>query len=187
MNNPQKDYPILKTGHLNLRVPTAADIPQIANYANNPKIEEMTLSLPYPYHAKDAISWINMAYEGFEDGSSFKFVIDLQPNTGFIGCIGLEVEQRFNRAELGYWVAEPYWNQGYASEAVRAVLKFGFENVGLNKVYATHYLKNPASGKVMTKNGMIKEGKLKEHVRKGDQYLTVIQYRLTQKEYDSLT
>ncbi|HKK47270.1 MAG TPA: GNAT family N-acetyltransferase [Balneolaceae bacterium] len=179
-------YPTLETERMQLRKPVAKDIPHIVNYAGNPKIEEMTLNIPHPYHEKDAISWINLAYEGFEDNSRYNFVMDLKPNKGIIGCIGLEINTRFNRAELGYWVAEPYWNQGYASEATKAILRFGFEKVGLHKIYASHYSKNPASGKVMIKNGMKKEGKLKEHVLKANQYLSVIQYRLTRDEYQRL-
>jgi RimJ/RimL family protein N-acetyltransferase len=63
------------------------------------------------------------------------------------------------------------------------VLTFGFRQLELNKIYATHFLNNPASGKVMEKNGMVKEGELKEHIRKNGEYLSLVQYRLTQKGY----
>mgnify|MGYP006434173225 CR=1 FL=1 len=72
---------------------------------------------------------------------------------------------------------------GFATEAVREIIKFGFKEVELNKIIATHLLNNPASGKVMAKNGMIKEGELKEHVRKNGEYLSLIQYRLTSNEF----
>lgn len=164
-------------------MPEAKDIPNMVTYANNPKVSRMTLTMPYPYREKDAISWINMANEGFEDRNHFVFAICLLPDDDFIGGIGLRVNKRFNNAELGFWMGEPFWNKGYVTEAAGEILKFGFEEAGLHKIYATHLIENPASGKVMIKNGMIKEGELVDHIRKGDQYLSLIQYRITNKEF----
>jgi RimJ/RimL family protein N-acetyltransferase len=125
-----------------------------------------------------------MAYKGFEEKTKYIFIIERLSDNQFIGCIGLDVNKRFNRAELGYWIAEPHWNQGYASEATKEMLRFGFEEVDLNKIFGSHYYNNPASGKVMVHNGMIKEAELKEHIKKDGRYLSVIQYRLTKKEYN---
>jgi RimJ/RimL family protein N-acetyltransferase len=84
---------------------------------------------------------------------------------------------------LGFWLGEPFWNNGYVTEATGKVLQFGFEEIGLQKIFAIHLIDNPASGKVMIKNGMIKEGELVDHLKKGDKYHTVIQYRLTRDEF----
>ncbi len=143
----------------------------------------MTLNMPYPYSEKDAIFWINMANEGFEDQNHFVFAICRLADNELMGGIGLRVNKRFNNAELGFWIGEPFWNQGFVTEAAGEVLKFGFEKAGLHKIYATHLIENPASGKVMIKNGMVKEGELVDHIRKDDQYLSLIQYRITKKEY----
>lgn len=179
------DFPEVPTDRLRLRKPTAADIPSILEYANNPKIEEMTLSFPYPYYEKDAISWLDRANKGLKDQSNYIFAICLLETNEFVGGIGFDIDQKHNRAELGFWVGEPFWNQGYITEATKEVLRFGFEEVGLHKIYAHHMIDNPASGKVMTKNGMIKEGQLKDHIKKGDQYKSVVLYRLTKEEYVS--
>ena len=88
---------------------------------------------------------------------------------------------------MGYWLAEPYWNQGYTSEAAAALLQYGFNTLGLHKILATHLVENPASGKVMIKNGMIKEGELKDHAKKNGVYRSLIQYRLTKEEYAAQT
>lgn len=178
-------FPVLKTDRIQLRKPVAKDIPHITEYANNSRIAEMTLNTPYPYQERDAVFWLNMANEGFRDQSKYIFAISLLPIDEFIGGISLRINKRFNRAELGYWIGEPFWNNGYATEATKEVLKFGFEEIGLHKVLATHFLRNPASGKVLAKNGMIKEAQLKEHVKKDNEYLSVIQYRLTRKEYSN--
>lgn len=178
-------FPILETDRIRLRKPGIKDLPRIMEYANNPKVADMTLNIPHPYQEKDAIFWLNMANQGFEDKSKFIFAICLLPTDEFIGGIGLRINDRFNRAELSFWIGEPFWNNGYATEATQEVLKFGFNEVGINKIFATHLLNNPASGKVMTKNGMIKEGKLIDHMKKEDKYLSLIQYRLTQKEFNN--
>ncbi|MDZ7693856.1 MAG: GNAT family protein [Balneolaceae bacterium] len=81
-------------------------------------------------------------------------------------------------------MGEPFWNNGYATEAIREVLIFGFDEINIHKILATHLLNNPASGKVMAKNGMVKEGELKDHIKKGDKYLSLIQYRLTRDEFN---
>lgn len=176
-------FPILETKRLRLRKPAVKDIPLIVKYANNPKIAEMTLNIPHPYQEKDAKWWIDVAKKGFENNDHFIFAIFLKSTNRFMGGIGLEINTEFNRAELGFWIGEPFWNQGYISEATKEVLRFGFEELGLNKIIAHHFLNNPASGKVMRKNGMIKEGELKEHIKKEGVYKSLALYRLTQTEY----
>jgi RimJ/RimL family protein N-acetyltransferase len=176
-------FPALETERLLLNQATAADIPYIVAYAGNEKVAGMTLNIPHPYTDLDAVYWVNSANEGALSGQQYTFAVRLKPNGEFIGGMGLKLTRKWDRAELGYWIAEPQWGQGYATEAAAAVLRFGFETLGLNKIYATHLVDNPASGRVMIKNGMIREGELKEHMKRGDQYRTVIQYRLTREEY----
>ena len=72
----------------------------------------------------------------------------------------------FNQAELGYWIGKPYWNKCYASEAAKAILRFGFKELNLHRIHAHHLSRNPASGKVLQKIGMQHEGCLRHHIRK---------------------
>lgn len=160
------DFPKIETNRLSLESISYSDIPKIIEYAGNIKVAQTTLNIPHPHQERDAIFWINNANQGYKDKSQFTFGIRLKPTNKFIGGIGLKINTRFNRAELGYWMAEPFWNKGYASEAVGVVLKYGFDKLELNKIYATHLAENSASGKVMIKNKMIKEGELKDHTKK---------------------
>ena len=89
-----------------------------------------------------------------------------------------------NHAQFGYWIAEPFWGKGIATEALAAILKVSFETLHLNKIYATHYPDNLSSGKVMLKNNMIKEAEMKEHYKIDGVYKDVIQYRMTKKVYE---
>jgi RimJ/RimL family protein N-acetyltransferase len=80
------------------------------------------------------------------------------------------------QAELGFWVGKPFWRLGYASEAASAVVQFGFESLGLNRIYAFHMARNPASGKVLEKLGMQREGILRQRVRKWERFEDVVAY-----------
>ncbi len=173
----------LETARLLLSPPRVADIPAIVELANNPNIAKNVFHLPYPYREKDAVFWINMAYQGLKEESRFIFALRLKPDDDFIGGMGLTLAKAHHRAEMGYWVGEPYWNKGYASEAAAAVLQFGFEQLKLNKINATHLDTNPASGKVMTKNGMIREGVLKEHMWKDGAFKTLVQYAMLRNDF----
>jgi len=176
-------FPELETKRLLLSKLTTTDIPNIIKYAGNIRVAETTLHIPHPYSEADAIFWINAANDGFKNKTQYTFGIRIKNSKEFIGGIGLKINARFNRALLGYWIAEPYWNKGYASESTSAILKFGFEELNIHKIYATHLVENPASGKVMINNKMIKEGELKDHTKKGDSYRSLIQYRLIREEY----
>ncbi|WP_086009480.1 GNAT family N-acetyltransferase [Nafulsella turpanensis] len=136
------DFPALNTERLILRSLSFVDIPKIIEYANNARIAEMTLNIPHPYTEKDAVYWINMAYTGFEKRIQYTFGIYLNTTSEFIGGIGLKVDSKFDRGELGYWIAEQFWNNGYASEAVKEIIIYGFENLNLNKIFATHFRKS---------------------------------------------
>lgn len=78
--------------------------------------------------------------------------------------VGVDLRQPHRRAELGYWVGQPFWNRGYATEAARAVIAFGFEVLGLNRIHASHLTRNPASGRVMPSPGSGSRVPLRQHV-----------------------
>lgn len=67
------------------------------------------------------------------------------------GAISIHVEKGQRLAEIGYWIGKPFWNRGYATEATRAAIAYGFEHLGSNRIQARHMTKNPASGRVMQK------------------------------------
>ncbi len=173
----------IKTKRLVLKRPDIENVSKIVQYAGNKKISDMTLNLPYPYQEEDAVFWINMANQGFKSGEAYIFGITLIEKNEFVGGISLTINKRFNRGEIGYWIAEPFWNKGYATEATKAIIQFGFEDIKLNKILSNHITENPASGKVMIKNGMIKEGELQEHILKDNKYYSLIQYRILKSEY----
>lgn len=187
-----KPFPQLITERLILDQIKPSDIPNIVAYAGNPNITETTRTMPHPYFDEDAIAWMNMANNGFKEGDLYIFAIRQKETLNFIGGIGLTLDIDNNRAELGYWLAEPFWNKGYTTEAVQCILEFGFKTLNLNKITAVYLTTNEASGKVMIKNGMIKEGELLDHDIKKDhtvsdgKYVSLFQYRMLKTEYQQL-
>jgi RimJ/RimL family protein N-acetyltransferase len=182
-----KQLPKIETKRLILTELRAADIPLIVKYATNKNISDNTLNIPFPYSERDAIYWINLSNQGFKSKTHFIFAIRMKNQDEFIGGIGLRLEQDFFRAEIGYWMAEPFWNKGYMTEATQSIIDFGFDKLGLNKLAASHIELNPASGKVMVKCGMTKEGELKEHICKNAIFHNLILYGLTKKDYERIT
>jgi RimJ/RimL family protein N-acetyltransferase len=178
--------PTLHTPRLLLRAFAPADVPRLVALAGNYEVARNTLNIPHPYGEEDARRWVQLTQENFAQQTGYAFAVVLQATGDFIGGIGLTVDRRFDRAEAGYWLGRPYWGQGLMSEALAALLQFGFTELGLNKIYATHIAGNPASGRVMLKNGMVKEGELVQHTRRDGQFHDLWQYRLTRAEYAQL-
>ena len=133
------------------------------------------------------MEWILTRQSKFQAGESVNCAIILKSIQELIGAIGLIIDKRFNRAELGYWIAKEYWNQGYCTEASKAILKYGFHELDLQRITASYIIRNPASGKVMEKIGMTKEGVLREHVIKWGKYEDVVSYGILRKEWETCT
>lgn len=145
--------PELKTDRLLLRAFSLADAADVHRLANNYAVSRTTLNMPYPYQPGTAEKWIGGQRRSWECRDSATFAVTLGESGALLGAVTLTWINR-STAELGYWIGEPYWRNGYCSEAVRAVIEFGFERLGLHKILAEHLRDNPASGKVMLNAGM---------------------------------
>ena len=97
--------------------------------------------------------------------------------------IGLsDIEQQHSRAEMGYWIAIKFWNRGFATEAARAVLDYSFSDLDLQRIFAHHFKRNPASGKVLEKIGMQKEGVLRSHIKKWGKFEDLVVYGILRSD-----
>jgi RimJ/RimL family protein N-acetyltransferase len=90
---------------------------------------------------------------------------------------------RDNNAELGYWIANPYWGRGYCIEAAREMVRYGFEILGLHRIHSSHFGSSSGSGRVMQKIGMIREGTGREHYKKWGEYEGRVEYGLPTGEW----
>ena len=175
--------PKLKTERLILRPFNLKDAKQVQELAGDPSISNTTLNIPYPYEDGIAEIWISNHEEKFEKKEELTLAITLNDEKKIIGAIGLKINLNFNNAELGYWIGKDYWNNGYATEAAVAVIKFGFNKLMLNKIFAHYLARNTSSGKVMQKIGMVEEGLFKQHVIKNGIYEDIIHYAILKDEY----
>ncbi len=173
----------LTTGRLLLRPLRDEDGPRLAELANDRQVAEGTLALPFPYTRLHAEHFIRHEREERVKASFFACAIERREDGQLIGVIGLTFQADHRRAELGYWLGVPYWNQGYVTEAGRAMLDYGFGVLGLNRVFASHYTSNPASGRVMQKLGMHQEGVLRQHLVRFDIPRDVVVYGLLRSEW----
>ena len=177
----------IETERLRLRRFNPVDAPEVKRLAGDKLIAATTLNIPHPYEDGMAESWIETHLKEIDAGKLSNFAITLKDENQLIGAIGLHINPRFNRAELGYWVGVPYWNKGYCTEAACAVVKHGFEDLKLHRIFAHHIVGNDASGRVMEKIGMNFEGHLKEHVCKDGQFFDLKLYAILAKDFNPET
>jgi len=171
-----KAYPTLTTDRLILRKFEETDASIVKMLAGDYEIAKMTLNIPHPYEIQMAESWIATHQQEYDDDMGVVFAMVNPEYDDLVGAIGLTITQRFNRAELGYWVGKAHWGRGYATEASLEILKYAFEELKINKITATHMTRNPASGRVIKKIGMEYEGLLRQHALKWDQFLDIAAY-----------
>jgi RimJ/RimL family protein N-acetyltransferase len=175
--------PKIETKRLILRPFKLSDADRVRELAGNKLIADTTLNIPHPYEKGMAKDWISGHRNDFESGTSVHFAITLKPTRELIGAVGLLIEKKFNRAELGYWIGKDYWNKGYCTETAITIVEYGFKELRLNKIESSHFERNPASGKVMRNIGMKKEGFRREHVIKRDKYENLVEYAILKKEW----
>ena len=177
-----KHLPILETERLILRPFSISDSERVRELAGNKDVYATTLNVPHPYETGMAGKWISSHLSQFYSGSGVNLAIVLKEAETLVGAIGLGAKPRHRRAELGYWIGVPYWGNGYCTEAAREVVQYGFEVLGYHKITSTHMKSNPASGRVMEKCGMIREGELVDQVYKDGNFHTLLVYGIRDSE-----
>lgn len=153
----------ITTQRLVLRRHRSEDAPAIARLINDWEVVRWLADVPFPYTEKDAADWIEQTAENWADGSDYQFVIALADGGAMVGHIGLRMKQAEVTAspaiaELGYWFGRPYWVHGYATEAARATIAFGFDELGLDRIIAGCLADNDRSIRVLAKIGLSSVG-----------------------------
>lgn len=173
----------LRTARLLLRPFRAEDAAAVQELAGDRAIAENTLSIPHPYPDGAAAEWIETHAEQRATGRPAPFAIERAADGRLIGATGLELEPEHEAAELGYWIGKPFWGRGYGTEAARAMLDYGFRELGLHRVHARHFVRNPASGRVLEKIGMRHEGSQRQAIKKWGEYLDVELFAILRAEW----
>jgi ribosomal-protein-alanine N-acetyltransferase len=157
-----RKLPTLQSDRLVLRPFLLSDATAVQRLAGNREVADTTLTIPHPYADGMAETWI-ASHEGAWTRHEMATLAITEPDAGLVGAMSLRIELAQRRAELGYWIGAPFWGRGYATEAARAMIAYGFEKLSLQRVYAQHFTRNPASGRVLAKAGMLHEGTLRRH------------------------
>ena len=177
-----KPYPELRTDRLTLRKFVPEDAPEVQRLVGAREVAR-TLPVPHPYEDGMAEEWIASHRPAFEAGRSVTLAVVLREDGALISCVSLLLNARDENAELGFWIGAPYWGRGYATEAVGGVLRYGFEELGLHRVHASHLGNNPASGRVMRKAGMSYEGTRPEHFERWGEFHDGVLYGLLASDW----
>ncbi len=148
---------ILRTERLVLRAVERADVETITRNASDFDVVRDTLTMPHPYRIEDAHAFIDRVENGMQAGDSYVWAI-CDHAADHLGSIGLHCDWKHLHAELGYVLGKHHWRRGYATEAVRAVVRFAFERTPLERLHAGYFTRNPASGRVLEKCGFVPEG-----------------------------
>jgi RimJ/RimL family protein N-acetyltransferase len=172
--------PVLETARLILREPCLDDAAEIAALANNRRIAEMTALIPHPYTLEDATRWISSLPA---ETKHWKFGI-FTGEHGFVGACGFT--ERAEGLTIGYWIGEPYWGRGYATEAARAMIDHIFSTTGLEEIAASCRVTNPASRRVLEKCGFQWTGVALLRVRSLGASAPADQFRLERRTWASL-
>ena len=158
-------------------VVTENDIPSLVKYLNNPNIYANTLRVPYPYTTKDGEDYMKKVNEVNKEIDHF-FTIRLKENDELIGSCGIHGSKSNRRvAQIGYWLAEPYWHRGIASAVVKKVLEIvKTQYKYLVRIEAQIYVWNAASKALVEKCGFTYEGLLRKRVHKNGNDIDVLMF-----------
>lgn len=178
------DQPELMTPRLVLRAFRRSDLERVSELAGEREVALNTLNVPHPYERHHAEEWIGSHRGQYERRESVTFAVTRREDGLLVGAVGLILDGANETAELGYWIGKPYWGRGYASEAARAVVGWGFSALGLHRVHASHFPRNPASAAVLRRIGMRHEGRLREHVKKWGERLDLERYGILRREFE---
>jgi [ribosomal protein S5]-alanine N-acetyltransferase len=177
-------FPQLTTQRLCLRCMSPADAPAVFDMRSSPAVMQY-IDRPLAVTVAEAEMLVQNILLGIEQNESITWAIALAENPALlIGSIGFwRMEKEHYRAEIGYMLHPAYWSKGYVTEAIDAVLKYGFEQMGLHSVEANINPENRASAVVLEKTGFVQEAYFKENFYYNGRFLDTIVYsKLTSKK-----
>jgi ribosomal-protein-alanine N-acetyltransferase len=180
------DLPELETERLLLRKMRLDDAEAMFAYASDPEVTRYVL---FETHrsVEDSESFLRLATEGYERGDFGGWGVVLKDSGAFVGTCGMDVgyAPEHARAELGYVLSREHWGKGLMPEAVRAVIRFGFRRMDLNRIQARCIAENTASARVMEKAGMTYEGTLRESEFIKGAYRDMKIYSILRREFEA--
>lgn len=162
-----------------LRPWSLSDLDHLVQFGDNPRIaQNMTGQFPHPYTPEKAKAFI-----GYAAGNNPPNILAIEVKGQAAGGIGLHLQSDIHRknAELGYWLAEPYWGQGIITRAIQQMVDYGFQNWAINRIFARPFGTNLGSQKALEKAGFLLEARLKQTIFKNGEYLDELIYAVRRK------
>jgi RimJ/RimL family protein N-acetyltransferase len=164
--------------NVTIRTWQISDVPDIVKALNNKKVlYNLRDGIPHPYTEKDAKEFIDATLASEKD-AQYAFAIIY--NGKAVGGISVFRKDNVHRltAELGYYIAEPYWGRGIMTLAVKQICAYIFENTNVSRIFATPYAHNIASCRVLEKTGFQLEGVLRQNAVKNEQMMDMKMYAI---------
>jgi len=178
-------FPLLETNRLYLRKITINDANDIFEYLSNDTVTR--------YLGKNSLTNIEEVYEiinrlelNYNENRGIRWGIVLKDSNKLIGTMGYDALQIKNkRADIGYDINSHYWRKGFATETISEVIKFGFEQLDLNRIGVVVFPENIASSNLLKKFGFREEGLLREYIIQNNVPKDTIVFSLLRKEYST--
>lgn len=175
--------PNIETERLRLRKLTMRDAQDIYTYSQDPLVAKYVL-WDAMVSLNEAKNYIRYMLRKYRLGEPASWGIEWKATGQVIGTIGFMWIQRDNAsAEAGYSLNRQFWNKGIMTEALGALIDYGFRSMNLNRIEAQHETENPASGAVMRKCGMLKEGTLRQRMMNKGRFVDVDLYAILRRDY----
>lgn len=142
----------------------------IYSVVSQAEIADTMITIPHPYPKELVNEWIDYLQKSAKQGTAFEFAIFLKEKPEkYIGNCGLvSISNTHKKAEIAYFIDKNEWGKGYATEVASSMISYGFEELGLERIYGHCMSRNPASRKVMEKIGFQFEGTLRHDIKKGE-------------------
>jgi RimJ/RimL family protein N-acetyltransferase len=173
---------VAQTVRLTLRWPQPKDALLWAAYLNDFDVSKMMARVPYPYAAADAAEWLARVADNRATGASVNCTIIADMLVGGISLNGVSKGE----ADLGYWIAKPYWGHGFAREAARAMMDYAFIGLGLRAVRSGFFEENPRSGRILSGLGFEETGRGPHPCRARNTDVAHVDMRLTRQRWEAM-
>jgi ribosomal-protein-alanine N-acetyltransferase len=163
LHHNHNNFPVIDLGNYILREQSQDDLNDFFNYYTDPQVNKHIVA-DIPRNIEECKYELKYWIDIFKNNDGIYFAIARKDNNQLIGTIGLSgINRMHNRIELSYDLAKEYWNLGITTAAIKAVVKYGFESMRVNRIEAYSLKQNEASRKVLQKCGFELEGELKQH------------------------
>jgi RimJ/RimL family protein N-acetyltransferase len=176
----------LETERLLLRPFETTDAPVLHELLSDPAVSGTLMNVDGPLTLADAERMIGGWQAAVAQGEALIFAVMRRANDTLVGYVDLALYPEHQRGEVAYWIGRPYWWQGYAAEAARRVVRCGFENLELNRIYARCLTRNEAAARVLEKAGLIYEGTHRQGAFKNGVFEDVAFYGVLRADYQPL-